>query len=100
MAGADRSTLATIAAWGAEIGLAFQIVDDILDVEGASSELGKTVGKDAASGKPTYVSLFGLHNARAMATECGDRARTILEDAGLAHNWLGPIADWILQRKS
>jgi geranylgeranyl diphosphate synthase type II len=100
MGGGDDAAAGAVGRWATQIGLAFQIVDDILDVEGASSELGKTVGKDAASGKPTYVSLFGLHNARAMATECGDRARTILEDAGLAHNWLGPIADWILQRKS
>ena len=51
----------------AELGLAFQIVDDILDVEGASAELGKTAGKDAAAHKPTYPSLFGLAESHRLA---------------------------------
>ena len=62
-----------------EFGLAFQIVDDILDVEGASADLGKTAGKDAAAGKPTYPALFGLETSKRMAADClaraGDRAR-------------------------
>ena len=57
-----------------EFGLAFQIVDDILDVEGASADLGKTAGKDAAAGKPTYPSLYGLDASRRMAAECLERA--------------------------
>ena len=60
MAGASLGELAAIDAYGAALGLAFQIVDDILDVEGASADLGKTAGKDAAAGKPTYPALFGL----------------------------------------
>ena len=54
----------------AELGLAFQIVDDILDVEGMPATLGKTAGKDAAAGKPTYPALFGLDRSRALAAEC------------------------------
>ena len=53
-----------------EVGLAFQIVDDILDVEGDAAALGKTAGKDAAAAKPTYPALFGLDRSRALAAEC------------------------------
>jgi geranylgeranyl diphosphate synthase, type II len=61
-------------AYAAEIGLLFQIVDDILDVVGEQGQLGKTVGKDAASDKLTYVSQYGLERARALAGECCERA--------------------------
>ena len=63
-----------------EIGLAFQIVDDILDVEGASAALGKTAGKDAAAGKPTYPALFGLERSRELADACLARAHEALAD--------------------
>ena len=58
----------------AELGLAFQIVDDILDVEGASADLGKTAGKDAAAGKPTYPALYGLDDSRRLAADVHRRA--------------------------
>ena len=64
MGGADEAAIQAITRWASEIGLAFQIVDDILDVEGDASALGKTAGKDAADDKPTYPSLFGLDRAR------------------------------------
>ena len=64
------------------LGLAFQIVDDILDVEGASASLGKTAGKDAAAGKPTYPALYGLEESRRLAAECVDRARAALDARG------------------
>ena len=67
MAGATDAQLAAIERFASELGLAFQIVDDILDVEGASAELGKTAGKDAAAGKPTYPALYGLDASRRMA---------------------------------
>ena len=63
-----------IDAYGQALGLAFQIVDDILDVEGASADLGKTAGKDAAAGKPTYPALYGLAESRRLAADCVDRA--------------------------
>jgi geranylgeranyl pyrophosphate synthase len=100
MGGADESVAQAITQWASEIGLAFQIVDDILDVEGDAGALGKTVGKDAAGDKPTYPSLFGLDRARAMAAECAEHARTILADAHLDRSSLPAIADWVLTRKN
>ena len=100
MGGAADALVADVARWGAEIGLAFQIVDDILDVEGTSEELGKTAGKDAASHKPTYPSLFGIDRSRALAADCSDRARAILEAAGLADTRLQDVANWVIMRKS
>ena len=75
MAGADERLTASVDQYGQEIGLAFQIVDDILDVEGAAATLGKTAGKDQAAGKPTYPAFFGLDEARALAAGCHTRAR-------------------------
>jgi farnesyl diphosphate synthase len=100
MAGADGSLVASIDRYGAEIGLAFQIVDDILDVEGSAQQLGKTAGKDAAGAKPTYTALFGVTRSRALAVECGARARDVLVDAGLNDGHLGAIADWVVTRNS
>jgi geranylgeranyl pyrophosphate synthase len=100
MAGANRATEAAVADWAGQVGLAFQIVDDILDVEGSQGELGKTAGKDAAGAKPTYPALFGLERSRAMAAECADRARAILVTAGLTDGWLDAIADWVVNRKN
>ena len=100
MAGADESLVASIDRYGAEIGLAFQIVDDILDVEGSAQQLGKTAGKDAAGAKPTYTALFGVTRSRELAVECGARARDVLVDAGLNDGHLGAIVDWVVTRNS
>jgi geranylgeranyl pyrophosphate synthase len=100
MAGADATLIAAIDGYAREVGLAFQIVDDILDVEGDPASLGKTAGKDAASEKPTYPSLFGLDRSRALAAECLQRAHGALEDAGITDSLLGGIADWVVTRKS
>jgi geranylgeranyl diphosphate synthase, type II len=83
-----------------ELGLAFQIVDDILDVEGASADLGKTAGKDAAAGKPTYPSLYGLEASKRLAAECLDRARATLGAAGVADAHLLGIGRWIVERSN
>ncbi len=98
MGGADDRLAATIDDYGREIGLAFQIVDDILDVEGAAATLGKTAGKDEAAGKPTYPAFFGLEPARALAAGCHTRARAALERAGLLDSRLSDIAGWIINR--
>jgi geranylgeranyl pyrophosphate synthase len=99
MAGAAEDVMRAAGVFGAQIGLAFQIVDDILDVEGASEELGKTAGKDAAANKPTYPSLFGLEGSRRLAAECAERARAALADGRLAGHLPG-LAQWILDRRT
>ena len=100
MAGASDDVVAAIDRYGTELGLAFQIVDDILDVESSAAEMGKAVGKDAALGKPTYPALFGLEAARRMAHECIDRARATLVDARLTDGWLDAIANWVVARRN
>jgi geranylgeranyl diphosphate synthase, type II len=97
--GADRD-IAIIDAAATEFGLAFQIVDDILDVEGAPATLGKTTGKDAASGKPTYPALYGLDTARRMAAECLERAAQSLRSGGLVDGRLMDIGRWIVERSN
>ena len=82
----------------AEFGLAFQIIDDVLDVEGASADLGKTAGKDAAAGKPTYPALYGLEASRQMAHDCLDRATAALGAVHLADSRLLEIGRWIVER--
>ena len=83
MAGAAERSPTRSARYGVEIGLAFQIVDDILDVEGASADLGKTAGKDAAAGKPTYPALFGLERRGGSRPNASTRRARALERAGL-----------------
>jgi geranylgeranyl diphosphate synthase type II len=97
MAGADEAMTAAVDAYGESIGLAFQIVDDILDVEGASADLGKTAGKDAAAGKPTYPAIYGLAESRRLAASCVDRALETLDRAGL-EGQLAAIARWVISR--
>jgi geranylgeranyl pyrophosphate synthase len=99
MAGADDDALAAADDYARELGLAFQIVDDVLDVEGAPDALGKTAGKDAAAGKPTYPSLYGLDASRRLAADCVARAKAALGAAGLGGR-LADIADWSLARRS
>jgi len=99
MAGASAAVELAIDRYARDLGLAFQIVDDILDVEGSAAELGKTAGKDAASAKPTYPALFGLERSRAMAAECVARAQAALESAGLTGGWLSAIAEWVVARR-
>jgi geranylgeranyl diphosphate synthase type II len=100
MAGAEEDTIRLVDRYADDLGLAFQIVDDILDVEGDASALGKTAGKDAAGAKPTYPALFGLDRSRTLADDCIARANAALDEAGLVDGWLGAIADWIRHRKS
>ena len=100
MAGGSEEVIGAVGAYAAEVGLAFQIVDDILDVEGDPAALGKTTGKDAAGAKPTYPALFGLDESRRLAAQCLDRANGALSAAHLTSSFLGGIADWVVARKS
>ena len=88
-----------LAQYGAAIGLAFQVVDDVLDVTQDSATLGKTAGKDAASDKPTYVSLMGLDAARDHAEALRAEAHAALAASGLADTRaLAELADMVVRR--
>ena len=99
MAGGDDVLVTAIRHYAAQLGLAFQIVDDVLDVEGDAATLGKSAGKDAASAKPSYPAFYGVERSRAMAAECVQAALGTLETARLTRGWLPSIAEWMLHRK-
>jgi geranylgeranyl diphosphate synthase type II len=84
--------------FAAELGVVFQIVDDILDVTGDEAETGKPQGSDERHGKATYVSVHGLERARELARESHAKARAALAEASGATDRLGRIADYILTR--
>ena len=95
------STLATqsLSDYGAALGLAFQVVDDILDVTQDSEVLGKTAGKDQDANKPTYVSVLGLEAARALAQQLRAEAKAALAASGLADvSHLSLLADSVVER--
>lgn len=99
-AGADATQLDALSHYGEHAGLAFQIVDDILDVEESSEALGKTAGKDEAQGKITFPAVYGLERSREMASEECARAHEALSVFGESAKWLHEIADLIVRRKS
>jgi farnesyl diphosphate synthase len=95
------ATREQLARYGACLGLAFQVVDDILDVTADSATLGKTAGKDAAADKPTFVSLMGLQEAQAYADRVLDDAHAALLASGLPRtDTLHALADWVGRRAS
>ena len=95
----DAHAVEQLAHFGARIGLAFQVVDDILDVTADSTTLGKTAGKDAAADKPTFVSLLGLAAAQAYADRLLSQAHEALQAAGLTRvEPLHALADWVGRR--
>jgi farnesyl diphosphate synthase len=89
-----------LAAYSRAIGLAFQVVDDVLDATEDSATLGKTAGKDAADNKPTYVSILGLEPSRALAEQLRREAHDALAPFGEQALRLRQIADLIVQRKA
>jgi geranylgeranyl diphosphate synthase type II len=99
-AGADSAQLTALSSYGEHVGLAFQIVDDILDVEQSSESLGKTAGKDATQGKITFPAVYGLEESKRMAQEECSRAHDVLAPFGQRARRLHEIADLIVQRKS
>jgi len=96
--GARDPVVQAVDRYARELGLAFQIIDDVLDVEGSKEALGKTAGKDAAAGKPTYPALFGVEESRRLAAACVERAKEALATVGLGGR-LDELADWSLTRR-
>ena len=99
-AGATEIQYEALSCYGEHIGLAFQIVDDILDVEESSEALGKTAGKDAAQHKITFPAVYGLQASRAMAEQECARAHQVLEPFGAHAAGLHELADLIVHRKT
>jgi len=97
-AGADLQSINDITVYGKELGLAFQIMDDILDVQGDSDVLGKPVGSDAANNKPTYVSLFGIPGAFEKAKQHTKLAIEALNSFGDKADFLMKLAETMLIR--
>ncbi len=96
----SAETLAALDKYAAAVGLAFQVVDDILDVTADSATLGKTAGKDAKDGKPTYVSIIGLDASRALAQQLRADAHAALEPFGARAQRLAELADLVVNRVS
>jgi farnesyl diphosphate synthase len=102
LAGRDLAPheLEALAAYSRAIGLAFQVVDDVLDATEDSATLGKTAGKDAAANKPTYVTILGLEPSKALAEQLRRQAHEALEPFGEQALRLRELADLIVQRKA
>jgi farnesyl diphosphate synthase len=96
----DANTLRALDAYAAAVGLAFQVVDDILDATSDSATLGKTAGKDAKDGKPTYVSIIGLDASRALAAQLRSDAHAALAPFGTRAQRLAELADLVVNRVS
>ena len=98
--GADEPATISYRRFAAELGVLFQIVDDILDVTGDEESLGKPQGSDERHGKRTYVSVFGLDKARELAAESHEKARAALDRTGGRTARLEQITDYILTRQT
>jgi geranylgeranyl pyrophosphate synthase len=97
---APETSIGALSAYGREVGLAFQIADDVLDATATSAQLGKTAGRDAALSKSTYVSVLGIEAARAEAAARARQAVEHLERAGVPAGSLGALAEYIVTRQS
>src|SRR5262249_2894203 len=98
LAGADEVQQSSLDRFGRKIGLAFQIADDLLDVEGSEANLGKRVGKDSQHGKLTFPSLLGIHESRHRASRLTDEACAALEPLGEKRAGLEVLARYVLER--
>jgi len=100
LAGGREEVVDAISRAGEALGLAFQIVDDILDVEGNLAELGKTAGSDERKQKATYPSLHGLPASKARARELIEETKRLLLPLGPAAEPIRALADFVLERRS
>ncbi|MFV0282507.1 MAG: polyprenyl synthetase family protein [Castellaniella sp.] len=98
VAGASSTARAGLESYASAMGLAFQVVDDILDVTADSATLGKTAGKDVAQGKPTYVSIMGLEGSRELLASLREQAYAALLPLGPSASRLRELADYIIGR--
>lgn len=98
--GAPAAELKLVEDYGAKVGLAFQIVDDLLDIEGDPDEMGKTVGKDAHVKKATYPSVYGIAESKRKAQELISQARESISGLGQKALMLDIVAEYLLTRKS
>jgi geranylgeranyl diphosphate synthase type II len=99
-AGATTADIARLRIYGQSIGLAFQIVDDVLDLTQTSEQLGKTAGKDAAAEKTTYPALFGIEESLHKADALIDQACAEINEYGAAASILKDLAHYLVERKS
>lgn len=99
IAGAQPATQGRLISYSHRIGLAFQIVDDILDVEGSESDLGKPVGSDEKNHKSTFVSLYGLEASKLKVAELRKEAIDLIKPIGEKTKFLQELANYICQRK-
>ncbi len=99
-AGAPVKELKALEEYGTNIGMAFQIVDDLLDIEGDSETLGKTVGKDEKSMKATFPAVYGLEKSRQMAQQYKEAAKKSVSILGEKAALLNVLADYITDRNS
>ena len=100
LARADKAARAALSDYSRDLGLAFQIADDLLDAEGTEAEVGKKVGKDAAAGKATFITHLGLEGARRRASELADRAIGALGRFGPAADRLKDVARFVVERRA
>src|SRR5205823_14991926 len=98
-ANATAKQLSSITAFGRALGLAFQVIDDILDVTQTSEKLGKSAGKDLAAQKATYPAVIGLEKSRAEARRLTRQAHSALESLGEKARFLRGLADYLLARE-
>lgn len=96
--GADKEALEKITTYAKNIGLSFQIVDDILDIVGEEEKLGKPIGSDLENHKSTYPSLLGLEESRRIANELIDEAKNAIKDLSSEVEFLNQLADYIINR--
>jgi geranylgeranyl diphosphate synthase type II len=97
-AGASEAALSLLDGYGADFGLAFQIIDDILDIEGTTAALGKSVGKDVSAGKATFPAAIGIERSRSLAEGLARRAAAAARSMGIGGRPLAALAEYVVRR--